>query len=159
MNLDEIYRRYSRSTNGQESRILHYGDCDIFAYNVCSCGLLHMLRPAENPSEIYPEFWGEYLLQEHIYQYLRHFDYVKILADYFKKLNDDEKINCLVKIGIIKKPKKLSKGSIADIIKLCKNSRKLYALFNAIMDILDQENSETGQVTNMTPKNPFSPRE
>ena len=44
----------------EDGTILHHGDCTIFSFSICTCGLLHDLLPlCESAVVLYPDFWDE----------------------------------------------------------------------------------------------------
>lgn len=55
--------RYGERENGL---LTHHGDCGIYAFYVCTCGLLHDLLPLETEKRtaIYPEFADELGVQD-----------------------------------------------------------------------------------------------
>lgn len=54
-----LRQRYFRKIKAHpEGAVAHFGDCNFFAVQICTCGLLEDLRAAAWPmaSEIFPEF-------------------------------------------------------------------------------------------------------
>jgi len=65
----EMYRieHYFRKTKAHpEGSYCHDGDCRIFSTKICTCGLLHLLLPVGNASQLYPPFQKELSLQEQV---------------------------------------------------------------------------------------------
>jgi len=53
-------KRYFRKTIAHpEGTITHDGDCMFWSIGVCTCGLLHLLRPLESPQKYYKDFSAE----------------------------------------------------------------------------------------------------
>jgi len=58
MNKQRYFRKVIAHPDGA---ILHHGDCLIFTYKICSCGLLHDLSALETEEikELYPKYFDE----------------------------------------------------------------------------------------------------
>ena len=59
-------RRYQRRTiaSGTQEVVCHHGDCGWWQVRICTCGLLHDLRPHPNPEVFYPAVYDELALQD-----------------------------------------------------------------------------------------------
>jgi len=42
-----------------DGNMQHDGDCYVFDRGICTCGLIHFLRPRRDKEERRPEFWKE----------------------------------------------------------------------------------------------------
>lgn len=59
-----VYLRYWRKTSEHPAGgVAHDGDCAFYTACVCTCGLLHALRPVDDAARIHPPFDRE--LGEH----------------------------------------------------------------------------------------------
>lgn len=131
--------------------IKHNDDCLFSSIRICSCGLLHNLRQnladrnipepgyiSVKSSKLYPDFEVETTTENFIIDLIirQNWDFVSILTAKFKSLSEEQQIKCLITIGIINKPKKISKAVMHDIIKLVKTSKKLHALWDEVMNLI-----------------------
>jgi hypothetical protein len=83
---------YFRKTIGYPNgAIVHDGDCHIFSYGVCTCGLLHLLNSSlvfQNDEELYKKFEKDIVKHENNLYKLRDDEYTNEL-DYPR---EDEKL-------------------------------------------------------------------
>lgn len=144
---EKIHSRYFRKVMGHpDGAIVHHGDCQFFNIKICTCGLLHDLNVIPDVESLYPSFGVELGAQSFITDLVsrQRWDHTTILTSRFNSLDESQKVQCLMSIGLIKKPKKLTKASMFDMIKLVKQSKKLHELWGQI----------SAQTNEQTP-NPF----
>lgn len=126
---EKIIARYSRG----ENNIIHHGDCYIYSSYVCTCGLLSDLRRlSEGQETLYINYGKEEFFQQFAIEKAGSINSHQILSQLFNRLSEDDQSDCLVQIGLLNKPKKLSKSASADIIKLVKQYKKMHQLWNVV---------------------------
>lgn len=57
--IHKILERYKRETISDDNpHICHYGDCGIYCFGICTCGLIHacLLEDTENILKVYPKY-------------------------------------------------------------------------------------------------------
>lgn len=53
----KLFLRFHRKTQADPlGTLTHHGDCETYRVKICTCGLLHDLRPVKNANKIYPKF-------------------------------------------------------------------------------------------------------
>lgn len=135
---EKIRDRYFRKVAAHpDGAVVHHGYCQFFNIKVCTCGLLHDLVSISDGAlveSLYPPFAAEFGIQTFVTNLVsrQRIDYTTILTSRFNSLDESQKVECLMEIGIIKKPKKLTKASMFDMIKLVRQSKKLHELWDQV---------------------------
>ena len=47
-----------------DGAVVHDGDCHVFSWKICTCGLLHSLLPLDNPVQFFPQFYEQRAAQD-----------------------------------------------------------------------------------------------
>lgn len=131
-----MIERYLRNNS-----ISHEDKCCYKNISICSCGLL-LLATEDN----YPTFKTEFSRHSIMCDLVQSqkWDSEFILKKLFNNLSEQQKVDCLLKTGLINKPKKITLAVQNDIIKLSRQIKKLHVMWNVINDI-----------TNSNIQNPF----
>lgn len=64
----------SKTWRVRDGHPIHDGDCTVFSYGVCTCGLLHHLMPYQERREQYPKFGEELGRQSETLQFILEHD-------------------------------------------------------------------------------------
>lgn len=62
---EHIKQRYLRKTMAHpDGQIVHHGNCGIYQFKICTCGLIHDLQACGEAEKHYDKFDEEYMKQE-----------------------------------------------------------------------------------------------
>ena len=76
MDESRIKQKYLRKVMSHpEGVICHHGDCHVFSHKICTCGLLHDLRPMiEERNKLFPDFMEQDCAQWELFEKMMHGD-------------------------------------------------------------------------------------